>query len=61
VYIDSTSSTGTIFARCSLGLKVSGRYQETPVLFFGGIIKPSPVKAWFKKAENLYQVYDADY
>ena len=61
VFIDSTNQQGTIFAHCSLGLKLFARYQGDRTLLYGGIIKPASVKAWFKKVKEYYQVYDARY
>jgi hypothetical protein len=61
VFIDSTDDQGTIFASCSLGLRLFARYQGERTLLFGGIVKPAPVRAWFKKTTDYYQVYDARY
>lgn len=61
VSIDSTDRNNTIFASCSLGLRVVARHEGDRVLAFGGIVKPSPVKAYFKKSEQHYKVYKAEY
>jgi hypothetical protein len=61
VWIDSTDTRKTIFASCSLGLKVFARYEGERALVFGGIIKPNPVRAYFKKSEGRYTIYAADY
>jgi hypothetical protein len=59
--IDSTDKDNTIFASCSLGLRVVARYEGERVLAFGGIIKPGPVKAYFRKSDQHYKVYKAEY
>jgi hypothetical protein len=59
--IDSTDKDNTIFASCSLGLRVVARYEGDRVLAFGGIIKPSPVKAYFRNSDQHYKVYKAEY
>ncbi|MCK4940966.1 hypothetical protein KAS45_02635 [candidate division WOR-3 bacterium] len=59
--IDSTDKDNTIFASCSLGLRVVARYEGERILAFGGIIKPSPVKAYFRKSDQYYKVYKAEY
>lgn len=61
VKIDSTDKEKTIFASCSLGLKVFARYEGERVLVFGGIIKPDPVRAFFKKSGEHYRIYTAEY
>ena len=59
--IDSTDKDNTIFASCSLGLRVIARFEGDRVLAFGGIVKPGPVKAYFKKSDQHYKVYKAEY
>lgn len=63
VGIDSVNAQKTFFAHCSLGLKVFARYQGDKTLIFGGILKPAPVRAWFKKTKisKYYQVIHAHY
>lgn len=61
INIDSTDAQNTIFASCSLGLKIFARQAGDRVLVFGGIIKPAPVRAYFKKYEDHYKVYSAEY
>lgn len=61
IWIDSTSKEKTIFARCSLGLKVFARYDGELVMVFGGAIIPSPVVGYFKKSDKHYKIYSADY
>uniref|UniRef100_A0A7V0Z441 Uncharacterized protein n=1 Tax=candidate division WOR-3 bacterium TaxID=2052148 RepID=A0A7V0Z441_UNCW3 len=60
VWIDSTKNN-TIFAHCSLGLRVIARYENEKVLVFGGVIQPSPVKGFFRKQKNYYRIYAAEY
>jgi len=60
VKIDS-STASTVFASCSLGLKVFARHQGDRVLLYGGVIKPAPVKAHLKKTTDRYMVYWAAY
>ena len=59
--IDSTDKDNTIFASCSIGLRVIARFEGDRVLAFGGIVKPGPVKAYFKKYDQHYMVYKAEY
>jgi hypothetical protein len=59
--IDSTDEDKTIFASCSLGLRVIAQFEGERVLAFGGIVKPGPVKAYFKKSDTHYKVYKAEY
>lgn len=62
--IDSTDVPNIIFASCSLGLKIFARYQGDRVLIFGGLVKPNPVRAFFKKTDetnNHYKIYNAEY
>ncbi len=61
VKIDSTDAQKTVFASCSLGLRVFARYEGERVLVFGGIIKPDPIRAYFKKSEEHYRIYAAEY
>jgi hypothetical protein len=59
--IDSVTEENTVFASCSLGLRVTARYEGERMLAFGGIIKPSPVKGYFRKSAQYYTVYRAEY
>lgn len=59
--IDSTDEDDITFASCSLGIRVLARYEGERVLAFGGIVKPSPVKACFRKSDQHYRVYKAEY
>lgn len=59
--IDSVTEENVIFASCSLGLRVLARYEGERVLAFGGIVHPSPVRAWFRKSDGKYRVYYAQY
>jgi hypothetical protein len=61
IIIDSTNTYNVIFASCSLGLKIFARYQGDRALVFGGLVKPNPVRALFKKAGEHYRVYYAEY
>lgn len=61
VFIDSTNAQDMIFASCSLGLKIFARYQGDRALVFGGLVKPNPVRAYFKKVGGHYLVYYAVY
>jgi hypothetical protein len=61
VYIDSTDAQGVFYAHCSLGLKLFAHYQGEKTLVYGGVVRPSPVRAWFKKSIDHYQLYTAIY
>lgn len=61
IIIDSTNTHNVIYASCSLGLKVFARYQGDRALVFGGLVKPNPVRALFKKTGEYYRVYYAEY
>ncbi|MGB3340436.1 MAG: hypothetical protein WBB37_03030 [bacterium] len=61
IIIDSTNRHNVIFASCSLGLKIFARYQGDRALVFGGLVKPNPVRAYFKKTGEHYRVYYAVY
>ncbi len=64
INIDSTNAQNVIFASCSLGLKIFARYQGDRVLIFGGLVRPNPVRALFKKTAesgNHYKIYTAEY
>jgi hypothetical protein len=60
INIDSTKAN-VIFASCSLGLKVFAKYEGDKVIVFGGVIKPSPVRAFLKKSNKHYKIYRAEY
>lgn len=59
--IDSTDHSHCIFASCSLGLRVFAVVDSQKVLLYGGVIQPSPVRAYFKKASDRYELYSAEY
>jgi hypothetical protein len=59
--IDSVTEENIVFASCSLGLRVTARYEGERMLAFGGIIKPNPVKGYFRKSGQYYMVYRAEY
>ena len=59
--VDSVTDENIVFASCSLGLRVTARYEGERVLAFGGIIKPNPVKGYFRKSGQYYRIYKADY
>jgi len=61
VRIDSVNSSKTVFAACSMGLKIFARYEREKTLVFGGIIKPASVQAYLKKSGRNYQIYYAQY
>lgn len=61
VRIDSIKDDNTYFASCSLGLRVTARLQEERVLLYGGLVKPTPVRARVRKTDHHYQVYQAEY
>jgi len=60
IKIDSVNTAKTVFASCSLGLRVFAKYERERVLVFGSI-KPASVRAWFKKGEANYKLYYAEY
>ncbi len=59
--IDSTSKDKTVFASCSLGVRVLARYEGERVLAYGGLVKPGTVRAKFKKTGDKYKIYYAEY
>ncbi|UCD20078.1 MAG: hypothetical protein JSU64_02775 [candidate division WOR-3 bacterium] len=59
--IDSTSKDKTVFASCSLGVRVLARYEGERVLAYGGLVKPGTVRARFKKTGDKYKIYYAEY
>ena len=59
--IDSVTEENVVFASCSVGLRILARYEGERVLAFGGMIKPSPVRAYFRKSSQYYRVYKASY
>lgn len=61
VIIDSTADDNTVFASCSLGVRVLAMYEGDRVLAFGGMVKPGTVKARLKKEVDIYRVYYAEY
>ncbi len=61
VDIDSVGALGAIFASCSMGLKIMARYEGDRTIVFGGVVKPAPVRAYWKKTGDNYQVYHAWY
>ncbi|MCX7995050.1 MAG: hypothetical protein N3A65_04695 [candidate division WOR-3 bacterium] len=60
VWIDSAASR-TIYAHCSLGLRVIAKYENEKVLVFGGVIQPASVKGYFRKQKENFRIYSADY
>jgi hypothetical protein len=61
INIDSTDAHDVFFASCSLNLKITAKYQGERALVYGGLVKPSPVQALFKKTGEHYRVYYAQY
>lgn len=61
VNIDSTGKEKTVFANCSLGVRVLARYEGERVLAYGGIVKPGTVRAYFRKTNDKYKIYYAEY
>lgn len=61
VSIDSVGRGRTIFASCSLGVRVLARFEGERVLAFGGIVRPGTVRAWFRKNGPGYLLYRAEY
>ena len=61
VAIDSVHADTAFFASCSLGLRVTARHEEDRVLVFGGLVKPTPVRAYLKRTDTYYKLYDAQY
>lgn len=61
VTIDSTHADTAFFASCSLGLRVTARHEEERVLIFGGLVKPTSVRAYLKRTDTYYKLYDAQY
>jgi len=59
--IDSAGKEKGIFASCSLGVRVFARYEGERVLAYGGIVKPGTVRARFRKADDKYKIYYAEY
>ena len=59
--IDSTNKENIIFASCSLGLRVLAKYEGERVLAYGGIVHPASVRGLFRKAEQNYRLYYAEY
>lgn len=58
--IDSTRS-GTIYAHCSLGLRVTAHYAGDPVIVYGSIVQPTPVVGYFRRRGCDYRLYSAEY
>ncbi|MBE0433746.1 hypothetical protein IBX73_09830 [candidate division WOR-3 bacterium] len=61
VTIDSVGRDKTIFASCSLGVRLLARFEGERVLAFGGIVRPGTVRAWFHKTGPEYLIYRAEY
>ena len=61
INIDSVDVQQTVYATCSLGLKVFAEYEGDKVILYGGIVKPAPVQVYLKKAEGHYKIYRAVY
>ena len=60
VSIDSVRKD-VFFGSCSLGLRVLANYEGNKALIFGGVIKPGPVQAYFKRTNEYYRLYYAIY
>ncbi len=60
VWIDSVINN-TIYAHCSLGLRVIAKYENEKVLVFGGVIQPASVKGYLRKQRENYKLYSAEY
>lgn len=61
VKIDSVDENRIFFASCSLGLRIIAKYENEKVLFYGGVIQPASIRAYFKRQKDFYQVYSAKY
>ena len=61
VRVDSVGRDRTVFASCSLGVRVLARFEGERVLAFGGIVRPGTVRAWFRKAGPGYRIFRAEY
>jgi len=61
VTIDSIDKQKNVFAQCSLGLKVFAKYGGDRVLIFGGVIKPTPIRAYLRKTDTQYKIYYTEY
>lgn len=61
IEIDSIDDNKTIYASCSLGLKIFAKYEGDRALVYGGPVKPASVKALFKKSNKNYKVYCVEY
>lgn len=61
ISIDSVDGKNNTYASCSLGLKILANLGGEKVLVFGGIFKPEPVRASFKKIDKHYRIYYAEY
>jgi hypothetical protein len=59
--IDSTGKEKTVFASCSLGVRVLARYEGERVLAYGGLVKPGTVRARFRRTDSKYKIYYAEY
>jgi hypothetical protein len=61
VTIDSVGRDKTVFASCSLGVRVVARFEGERVLAYGGIVRPGTVRARFRKIGSRYLIYRAEY
>ena len=60
-FIDSVGSDRSVFASCSLGLRIFAVVDSQKVLLYGGVVQPAPVKAYFRKTAGKYELYSAEY
>ncbi len=61
INIDSVDAQETVYASCSLGLKVFAEHEGDKVILYGGIVKPAPVQVYLKKTDRNYTIYHAGY
>jgi uncharacterized membrane protein YvbJ len=61
ISIDSIDIENNTYASCSLGLKILANLEGEKVLVYGGVFKPEPVRASFKKIDKHYRIYYAEY
>jgi uncharacterized membrane protein YvbJ len=61
ISIDSVDDENNTYASCSLGLKILANLEGEKVLVYGGVFKPEPVRASFKKIDKHYRIYYAEY
>ena len=61
ISIDSIDDQNNRYASCSLELKILATIEGEKVLVYGGVFKPEPVRALFKKSDKHYRIYYAEY